>query len=513
MKEAAPQSKTPGLPTFYLEAFGCPSSQYEGEAVRSLLLQEGFPEAREGIPEIYLINTCAVTEGAVRKLRKAVRQIKKQSPRTLVVLMGCYPQLFACPNSPDPAPSTPSFSREQFPFSKEQLPETAETGTDTGSDPDVPYPLLEAPASFPPVDLYLGNEERHRLPQLLRKRLREFHRHREKLPPWNLVNRRQPAEPLEKLSPPRLEYRRVRPVLKIQEGCPYQCGYCLVTLARGRPRSLPPAEASRQVRHFLEEGRREIVLAGTNLGQYRYPGCQAAETAGEEGCGNLVDLLRTLIELPSSHPYRLRLSYLEPSSITEELLQLMSQSEKLCPYLYLPLQSASPRVLQLMGRNYTVEDLEKILGRARELMPDLCIHSDLIVGFPGEQEEDHRQTVEWVRRWELSALHLFSYSPRPFTPAYSWGNQVQPEIIKERYRELETLGRELSLKFHQRMQGKKLRVLVERSREGQAEGFSDNYLWTSFPERKSGQAGSLQGSFAAVTAVRSHSGGVEGELD
>lgn len=448
-------------PTFYLQAFGCPSSQYEGEAVRSLLLKEGFSEATRTPAQVYVINTCVVTESAVRKARKAVRKAKKNNPRSLVVLMGCYPQVY-----------------------EEQ-----------------------ACKDLPEVDIFLGNEGRGRLPSILQQRLKGG----EDTFPWSLVSSTVPQEPLEELATD-IECRRARPVLKVQEGCNRRCSYCIVTSARGAPRSLSPATALKQVENFLQKGHREIIIAGTNLGLY----------GKDLKNWNLIKLLRCLDELP--YDFRLRLSYLEPNSVTEEFLKAVYSSSKICPYLYLPLQSGSDYVLRKMGRSYSVKDLEKIISRTRELLPQTSIYSDIIVGFPGEREEDYRLTMDRVRRWKLSGLHIFSYSPRPLTPAYSLQDKVRPDIIKRRYQEMKTVHQDLALNFHREMSAQTLRVLVERIREGWGEGFSDNYIWVKFPLGKNSQGPSagpgsgenqaeeLTGSFVLIRPLYAYTWGIEGEI-
>jgi len=448
-------------PTFHVEALGCPSSQYEGEALRSLLIKAGFQEisswtAQENkqppqAPDVYLVNTCAVTETAVRKVRKAVRQAKKLSPRTMIVLTGCYPQLFS----------------------------------------------REITSRLPEVEVIAGVEGRNKLPSLLQQRLEQRN-----APPWSLVKDSFPEEPLEELVPeaPHMVSRKMRPVIKIQEGCPRSCSYCIVTHARGKPRSLSPDTVINLAENLLEKGHREIVLAGTNLGLYGY---------GEGSC-TLTGLLEQLVELP--YRFRLRLSYLEPGSIKEELIQLIGQSEKICPYLYLPLQSASNQVLERMERGYTVEDVENLIKHARQSMPDISIQSDLIVGFPGETGADHLQTIQQTRRWELSGLHIFSFSSRPRTRAASLEGKVHPEIIKERYREMRELHRDLAKNFHRKMQGKTLRVLVEKAENGWAEGYSDNYIRVIFPLEGHFKSDSIKGNLVTVKPVKFTPEGIKAQL-
>jgi len=445
--------------TFRVEAFGCPSSQYEGEAVRNLMLKEGFQEAGRDYPDVFIINTCVVTEAAARKVRKSAQKAKKNCSRTLVVLIGCYPQV---------------------------------------------YPR-EVISRIPEAEIIMGTEGRSRLPAVLRKRLKKENSYT-----WNLVGSDLPQEPLEELVVD-MNYRKIRPVVKIQEGCDRYCSYCIVSRARGRPRSLPLSKALEQMRKFLEKGYREVIITGTHLGLY----------GKDLEQGSLVEFLQCLEEL--DYCFRARLSYIEPGSVTSELLHFMGRSKKMSPYLYLPLQSASNRMLGAMGRGYTVEQLESIIHLARQSIAGVSIQADVIVGFPGETEKDHRHTIERFSRWELSGLHVFPYSPRPWTPAYIQDKErVSPEVIKRRSREMREVSGDLALAFHRKMEGSNLRVLVEKVEGGWARGFSDNNIWVKFPfGQKQERGGNLKGvgtkapdrgDFVEVSPVKFYKWGIEGKI-
>lgn len=437
-------------PTFRVEYFGCPTSQYEGEALRTFMQQEGFIEAQTEPAQIYIINSCVVTTSAARKVRQAARKAKKENPFAMVVISGCYPQVYI---------------REIF-------------------------------THLPEVEIAVGNDNRKDLPHLIRQRLEKRDE-----PSWNLVQASVPTEPVEAPALP-VDYEKVRPLIKIQEGCDEECSYCIVTKARGRPRSLDPQKVIEQARYILENGFREVILTGTHIGIY-----------GKEWQNwNLAQLIEKLGKLP--YDYRLRLTSVEPMSIDEELLQVMASNKKICPYLYTPLQSGSDRVLELMGRGYNTLKVTGLLHRARELMPDISIYTDLITGFPGETEEDHYQTMELAKKLFLSGLHIFTFSPRPHTPAYGMTPKVRPDIKKRRHQELRDLGRELALQFHQKMEGKDLRVLVERVSNSTAEGFSDNYIWTRFklPEKYNSSHENIVGQLFHVTPRRFYYWGIEGSI-
>jgi len=498
--------------SFKVITFGCPVNQYESEAIAEALREAGFVEVegaggRDGAG-VYIINSCAVTGSAAREARRAVRRAKKENPAALVVLAGCYPQV-------------------EGDYLMRELPE---------------------------ADVLIGTVGRSKLPQIIREhltnpgdmeelyRVRQVHKSaglgacRSATPgvdetsvrfPKVMVQRHKREDLFEELPVP-LDYSKMRPVLKIQEGCDEFCTYCTVIRARGWPRSLYPDRVLEQVEQLLKRGYREIVLAGTHLGIYgkdlaegRYGAGEEKEAEGQKRKGrqdiNLAGLLRRICMLP--YNFRVRLGYIEPMNITDDLLAAIASLPAVCNHLYIPLQSGSDKVLQKMGRSYTAAEFARIVRRARTLMHDVSIWTDLIVGFPSEEEEDHRQTVELVKMLEIDRLHVFPYSPRAGTPAARFTGQVRPDIKKRRVGELKEVGKKLSLNFHRKMVGKKLRVLVEKvhrggredfrkgpekSQEGAwAEGYSDNYVKVIvMPAEISTMAGELPGKFITVRAEK-----------
>ncbi|WP_051276358.1 tRNA (N(6)-L-threonylcarbamoyladenosine(37)-C(2))-methylthiotransferase MtaB [Desulfovirgula thermocuniculi] len=428
--------------TFKIKTLGCPVNQYEGLAVKKAMEDAGFL-ATEGKADVYIINSCAVTAQAAAEARRLASQAKRENPHALVVLAGCYPQVYP----------------EEV---KERLPQ---------------------------VDVIIGTAGRARLPEILKRRLLQPGACREVQ-----VDPGGPGPDLEDL-PPAAPGNRTRPVLKIQEGCDEACTYCVVRVARGRSRSLDPAKVLSRVAELAGAGYREIVLAGNHLGAY-----------GRDMPGwSLARLIREIDALP--YDFRLRLSYIEPMDAGEELLLAIAGSSKACPFLYLPLQSGSDRILRKMGRRYTAEEFARTVRRARELMPDASIWSDVIAGFPGETEEDHRKTIDLARALGLSHLHVFPFSPRLGTPAALYPDQVAPDVKKRRVQELRALDGELALRYHRRFPGRTLRVLVEKVEGGTAEGFSEHYVRVRFPVSSGAVA---RGSLVTVRAVAAHPWGVEG---
>ncbi len=428
--------------TFKVKTLGCPVNQQEGRALELAMQEAGFSPAQKAA-DVYIINSCVVTRSAAAEARRLASQAKKENPRALVVLAGCYPQVYW------------EEIKEKLPF----------------------------------VDIIIGTTGRTRLPAIIARELARCQREQK-----IIITEHEPGESFEDF-PLTGNYGRTRPVIKIQEGCDEACTYCIVRKARGLPRSLAPEKVIARLEHFANMGYREIVLAGTHLGAY-----------GKDLPGwNLARLIRELDALP--YPFRLRLSYIEPMDLHPEFLQTIARSRKVCPFLYLPLQSGSDRILQKMGRRYRSGDFARLVQKARELIPDLSIWTDLIVGFPGETEDDHRQTMDLVEELALSHLHVFPYSPRPGTEAFSFPEQVAPDIKKRRVRELRALDEKLSLRFHRQLVGKQVQVLVEKV-ENPGEGLSEHYVRVRFPAA----AAELKGSLVQVQVTAAAPWGVEGHL-
>lgn len=245
---------------------------------------------------------------------------------------------------------------------------------------------------------------------------------------------------------------RVRAYLKVQEGCSNDCAYCIIPVARGRDeRSRPLAGALEQARALLAGGARELVLTGIRLGAYG------------GGGRALVELVEACLELPGLA--RLRLSSIEPTDIPPDLLKVIAADARACQHLHVPLQSGSDGVLQRMGRRYDTAWYRGLIEDARRAIPGLAVTTDVLVGFPGETEDEFSETIAYVREMRFTRLHVFPYSRRAGTPAAGLPGQVPARVRAERARVLGDVGRELSLEFHQGLVGRDAEVLVEREPE------------------------------------------------
>ncbi|MFO7942181.1 MAG: MiaB/RimO family radical SAM methylthiotransferase [Bacillota bacterium] len=265
--------------------------------------------------------------------------------------------------------------------------------------------------------------------------------------------------------------RPTRPVVVAQTGCDGRCTYCIIPTARGPLNSVPLGRVVEEVREHVDSGAREIVLAGIHLGAYGKDGGSHA------GLGRLV---QSITSIPGE--WRLRLSSLEPMDLDSRLLEEIAENPKVAPHLHLPLQSGSDTVLRRMGRGYTAKQYGDLLERARSRRPNLGISTDIMVGFPGESECEHRESLEFARSAGFTRTHVFPYSPRPGTPAARLPDRVDGETVLRRRDEFLRLAEESALSFHRSQVGRTVRVLLEEeSRDSWGDprtfrGYAGNYL-------------------------------------
>ncbi len=262
---------------------------------------------------------------------------------------------------------------------------------------------------------------------------------------------------------------RTRSFLKVQDGCDYKCAYCTIHYARGSSRNMPIADIVAEAKEIAAAGQKEIVITGINTGDF-------GRTTGER----FIDLLRELDGVDGIERYRI--SSIEPNLITDEIIEFCAQSPKFVPHFHIPLQSGSTRILGLMRRRYTAERYRERIAKIRELMPDSFLGVDVIVGFPGEGEEEFMETYRLLEEVGASFLHIFPFSERPGTPAVDMPNKVQARISTERVSRLEELSAKLNRAFTERFIGTEREVLFESTNhDGLMYGYTDNYLRVSAP--------------------------------
>lgn len=426
---------------------GCKVNYFESEALKEQFRRHGFSVVEGGEKaDIYVVNSCAVTHQAARKSRQLVRKLKKFNPEAFIVLAGCYPQ----------------------------------------ADPD------EA-TLLPEVDLFTGTGEKLLLPELVKRKL-AGEREKNALRPY-LEDTKEVFEDM----PWTPEQGRTRAFLKIQDGCRQFCTYCIIPLARGPLRSLAPERGMHYLREIGRSGFKEVVLTGIHLGLY---GIDLAPPV------NLTSFLKMAVTVEGIE--RIRLSSLEPADITEELIETICWNEKICRHLHIPLQSGDDTVLQRMGRPYNTDYFSKLLNRLYSKIPDLAVSTDVMVGFPGEDGEKFRQSLEFVQSSAFSRLHVFKYSPRKGTRAAQMTPQVEAKEKERRSKEMIQLGQKLARSFQDTFLGRTLPVLLEKEENLQGtvfwEGLTSNYLRV----RVNMGGGNWKGKMANVRLEESMGGFLKG---
>jgi threonylcarbamoyladenosine tRNA methylthiotransferase MtaB len=343
------------------------------------------------------------------------------------------------------------------------------TGCYAVSDPD-------AVKAIPGVDLVVGNDAKDRIAELVGE-----------VPKVRRLPLLARPAPLERL--------RTRVAVRAQTGCDEWCTFCIIPRTRGPLRSWPQEEVVADVRRQVERGVREVVLTGVHLGKY-------GEDLGErDGLARLVDRLVEIDGLA-----RLRLSSVLPVQVTPALVERVRDHPKVCRHLHVPLQAGDDRVLEAMHRPYRVAEFLERVESAKTAVPGLGLSTDVIVGFPGETDQQFQATMRVVRRVGFSKLHVFRYSQRPGTPAAEMAGQLPDAVKKQRARELIALGAELRRQFHEQHLGRPLSVLVETAGDGLAEGTSDNYIKVRFAGGPD-----LVDRVVTVRGVRADNEGMEAE--
>lgn len=425
--------------TVAFPTLGCKVNQSESDSLAGLFRERGYQVVEpDAVADVYVINTCTVTHLGDRKSRQLIRRIVRNHPDALVVVAGCYAQV-------------------------------------------APREIAEIPG----VDLVVGTHGRSRIPELVETLI-----DKDKERPLNQVDEISCQTEFEEL-PVNSRSVRTRAFLKIQEGCNQYCTYCIVPYARGPLRSLPPDRVLAELQRLVQAGFKEIVLTGIHTCAY------GLDLGTGFSLNRLLERIgREVPDLP-----RLRLSSIEPGRITEALVETIAKTPMCCPHFHIPLQSGDDGVLRRMGRPYTSEDYVRVIGLVRRQLPEAAITTDMIVGFPGETDQEFANSLALAETIGFSRIHVFKYSPRKGTPAAAYPDQVAPPVKEERSRRLMQLAAELAKKYSRRFIGKTVNVLVEEELQpapagGRAEagekwyrGLSSNYLDVAFPCRFPGITG------------------------
>jgi threonylcarbamoyladenosine tRNA methylthiotransferase MtaB len=427
-----------GMATFFIEQFGCRATQADAAAIERQLLERGYAVSLDAkSADVVVVNTCTVTAAADLQARQAVHAIHRENPAARIVVTGCYAQ-----RAPEELATLSGVSWVVGNSHKPEIPRLI--GEMTPLSPQGPtggfVPLATIARGESPATVAHGRTAASHAAESL-----SIKRAPAKILTGNILEQRELFfAPIQGG-----EAGHTRPVLKIQDGCDSRCSFCVIPQVRGRSRSLAPDRVLDEIRKLAEGGAREIVLSGIDLGSYGRDLKPRAE---------LGELLRRIVdETPIE---RLRASSIEPMVVTEDLIALFAASERLARHFHMPLQSGSDRILAAMHRWYRAEHYARRAELVREWLPGAAIGADVIAGFPGETEENHRATLALIGRLPLTYLHVFSFSPRPGTPAAEMQDHVPDAVIARRARELRALGEEKKSAFRAAQAGSILRVLT-----------------------------------------------------
>ena len=391
-----------------LYTLGCKLNFAESSTIAQQLEKNGFERKQfhEGA-DLYVINTCSVTDHADRKCKKVVNEALRHNPNAYIVVVGCYAQL-----------------------------------------------KPEEISNIPGVDMVLGAAEKFQLIDHLHSLKKE-----EKTRLYNA-----PIKDVNDFVPGFSEGDRTRMFLKVQDGCDYFCSFCTIPLARGKSRSDNIQSTIQQVKKVSEDGVKEVVLTGVNLGDF---GVQTGET--------FFELIQELDQIESIHRYRI--SSIEPNLLTNEIIDFVSKSQKFVPHFHIPLQSGNDEILQRMRRRYLSDVYASRVAYIKEKMPHCCIGVDVIVGFPGESEEHFLDTYNFINELDVSYLHVFPYSERANTTAKKMKDVVPVKVRGERTTMLRGLSEKKKRFFYEQQLNSTREVLFEAEEKGgKMSGFTDNYV-------------------------------------
>ena len=397
---------------------GCKVNQYETNAMIQKFIEKGYNlvEHTEKA-DIYIINTCTVTNMSDRKSRQMLRRVKDLNPHAMVVACGCYAQV-----------------------AKEELKKISE------------------------IDLILGNNEKKEIVQYIEQYIKENHK---------IQNTEDVMQTKEFVDFGDVTYtEKTRAVIKVQDGCDRFCSYCIIPYARGRVRSRKPESVISEIKNIAKQGIKEVVITGIHVASY------GKDFKNEY---RLIDLLEEINNIKGIE--RIRLGSIEPLLIDKEFITRLKKLEKICHHFHLSLQSGCDETLKRMNRRYTTEEFEDIVEILRKSYNDVVITTDIIVGFPGESEEEFNKTYEFLKKIKFYKMHIFKYSQRKGTKAASMEKQIDGNIKEFRSQKLIDLSDENEKEYNKSYIGEKVEVLFEEKKDGFYKGHTKNYILIYLPEK------------------------------
>ena len=390
---------------------GCKVNQYETNAMTQQFIEKGYEVVdHTQKADIYIVNTCTVTNMSDRKSRQMLRRVKELNKEAIVVACGCYAQV-----------------------AKEELEKIEE------------------------INLVLGNNEKKNIVGYVEKYIKS------RIPEIQTEDVMNQKEFVEFGDITFTE--KTRAVIKIQDGCDRFCSYCIIPYARGRVRSRKPEHIISEIQKITKEGIKEVVVTGIHIASYGKDFKQEYR---------LIDLLEEMNEIEGIE--RIRLGSIEPLLITEEFVSRLKKLSKVCHQFHLSLQSACDETLKRMNRRYTTEQFRKITQLLRKMFEDAILTTDIIVGFPGESEEEFENTYAFLKEIKFYKMHIFKYSPRKGTKAAVMPNQIDGNKKEERSRRLIEMSNKNEKSYNEQYVGKKVEVLFEEEKSGMWKGHTKNYI-------------------------------------
>lgn len=396
---------------------GCKVNAYESEYIINQLISKGYEIVPfNTLADIYIINTCTVTNISDSKSMKAINKAINKKNNAIIVVIGCLVQ-------------------SKFNSLKENRD----------------------------IDILIGNKDKSKIVDYIE----EYIKTKEKKHKIYDLTKGQ-FESMEITN----FHNKTRAFIKIQDGCNNYCSYCIIPYVRGNIRSKPKEKVISEITTLVEKGYKEIVLTGIHTGSYG---------RDLKDC-SFVQLLNDIIKIPNLK--RVRISSIEITELTPDFLKLLDQTEIIVDHLHIPLQSGSDKILKLMNRKYNTKYFIDKINQIRSIKPNISITTDVIVGFPGETEEDFNETYNFIKQVNFSKIHVFPYSKRDGTKASKMSNHVKESVKKERVHKLLNLSKELELNYMKKFIGKKLEVLFESSKKGYSIGHTSNYLLVKLDSNK-----------------------------
>ena len=403
---------------------GCKVNQYETNAMAQKFLEKGYkiieeitPENEHINPDICIINTCTVTNMSDRKSRQMLRRMKEKNQNTIVVAVGCYAQV-----------------------AKNEL------------------------AKIPEIDLVLGNNEKVEIVKYVEEYINNH---------INNVELDDVMYSKEFSDFGNVTYtEKTRAVIKIQDGCDRFCSYCIIPYARGRVRSRKPESIISEITQIASKGIKEVVITGIHIASYGKDFAMSKDSKLTNY--RLIDLLEEINEIQGIQ--RIRLGSIEPLLITVEFVERLKKLEKICHHFHLSLQSGCDETLKRMNRRYTTEQFKEIVRLLRGAYSDVNLTTDIIVGFPGETDEEFNKTYQFLKEIKFYKMHIFKYSPRKGTKAAVMPNQINGDIKEERSKKLIELSDRNEIEYNKSYNGKNVEVLFEEEKDGMYKGHTQNYI-------------------------------------